>query len=179
MARLGEVLCPEPPRRIPGGRALGVALRTAHLSTFGALVGGHLFQVDPDRLWPFLVATALSGAGLVGLELASTCAWLVQGKGAAVVLKLGVLALVPVFWDQRLPLLLVVGVIASVGSHMPARFRHRSLHPVLLAAARRPLGRTRGPDPRRAAPGGTGGSSGMLPRPSGPFARKRSGPPAP
>jgi hypothetical protein len=34
---------------------------------------------------------------------------------------------VPLFWDYRLPILLAVVVIASVGSHMPARFRYYSV----------------------------------------------------
>jgi hypothetical protein len=131
-----EVLCPTPPRRIPGQRALGIALRTAHLATFGALLGGHAFGVDPDRLRPFLAATALSGLALVALELASTCEWLLEGRGLAVVAKLAVLAAVPVFWEQRVALLLAVVVIASVTSHMPARFRHRPFRPDLEAAAR-------------------------------------------
>lgn len=124
--RLVGLLCPATPRRIPGRRALDISLRTAHLSTFGALLGGHLFGVDPARLSPFLVATAVTGVSLVALELASTCAWLLEGRGLMVLAKLAVLALVPVFWEQRVLLLLLVVVIASVGSHMPARFRHRA-----------------------------------------------------
>lgn len=138
--RLRDLLCPSPPRQIPGRRALNIALRTAHLSTFGALLGGHMFGVDPARLRPFLAATALSGALLVALELASTCEWLLEGRGLAVIAKLAVLAAVPVFWEQRLVLLLVIVVIASVGSHMPARFRHHSFLPGLEEAARRASG---------------------------------------
>jgi hypothetical protein len=120
-----SVCFPEPPRRIPQHRALGVALRTAHLMTFGALLGGHFFAVDASRLVPFLIATIASGLGLMALELASTCTWLFMGKGVAVVLKLLVLLMVPVFWEYRLPLLLLTVAVASVGSHMPSRFRHR------------------------------------------------------
>lgn len=120
---------PDPPRRIPRHRALGVALRTAHLMTFGALLGGHLFAVDATRLMPFLVATIASGLGLMALELASTCAWLFMGKGVAVLLKLLVLLMVPAFWEYRVPLLLLTVAIASVGSHMPSRFRHGLVFP--------------------------------------------------
>lgn len=120
-------LFPDPPRRVPAHRALGIALRTAHLLTFGTLVGGHVFDVDADRLLPFLIATIMSGAGLMTLELASTFAWLATGKGIAVLLKLLVLLSVPLFWDHRVALLLLVIVVASVGAHMPSRFRHYSL----------------------------------------------------
>lgn len=126
MVSLGKVLCPEPPRVIPAHRLLGVALRTAHLMTFGTLVGGHLFEVDHWRLFPFLVATILSGAGLTALEMASTCAWLFMGKGLAVLAKLLLLASIPLLWEHRVVLLLLTVALASVGAHMPARFRHYS-----------------------------------------------------
>ncbi|MBI1737312.1 MAG: hypothetical protein HYR51_19235 [Candidatus Rokubacteria bacterium] len=119
-------LCPEPPRRIPAHRLLGVALRTAHLLTIGAVLGGHVFDVDPTRIVPFLVLAIVSGAALMALELASTCAWLFMGKGVAVVLKLGLLLAVPLFWEHRVALLVAVTVVAGVGSHMSSRFRHYS-----------------------------------------------------
>ena len=129
--RVRPVFFPDRPRRIPHHRALGIALRTAHLMTFGALLGGHLFAVDASRLRPFLIATIASGLGLMALELASTCAWLFMGKGLAVLLKLLVLLMVPVFWEYRLPLLLATVAVASVGSHMPARFRHSFVVPAM------------------------------------------------
>jgi len=50
--------------------------------------------------------------------------------------------LVPLFWDFRLPILLMVVVIASVGSHMPARFRYYSiLRREVVADASGPGGR--------------------------------------
>ena len=95
--------------------------------TFGALVGGHLFEVEQSRLFPFLVATILSGAGLMALEMAATCGWLFLGKGLAVLAKLLLLASIPLFWEHRVALLLLSVAVASVGAHMPARFRHYSL----------------------------------------------------
>jgi hypothetical protein len=137
-----SMLCPEPPRRLRGHRLLGVALRTAHLLAVGTLLGGHVFDVAAERLVPFLVAAIVTGAGMVALELAATCAWLFMGKGLAVVLKLALLLLVPAFWEQRVFVLVAVTVVAGFGSHMSARFRHHSL----LAgregsAVRFPLGR--------------------------------------
>jgi hypothetical protein len=134
----GAWLWPDPPRRIPGHRAIGVVLRTAHLMTFGTLVGGHVFGIEATRLFPFLVATIVTGAGLMALELAATCRWLVMGKGVAVLLKLLLLLAVPLFWEQRVPILFAVIMVASVGAHMPSRFRHYSL----------PERRTIGPTPR-------------------------------
>jgi hypothetical protein len=44
-----------------------------------------------------------------------------------VLLKLVLLCLIPWMWKHRLVMLLLVVGIASVGSHMPARFRYYSL----------------------------------------------------
>jgi len=153
--RMRAWLCPVPPRQIPGRRALSVAFRTAHLATFGVLLGGHVLGVEPARLTPFLVGTAVSGVLLVMLDLASTCEWVFEGRGLAVAAKLGILALVPWLWEQRVLLLLLVVVVASVGAHMPGRFRHRSF--------RRSGGARRMPDAvgietclhRRRSPGGS------------------------
>ena len=41
--------------------------------------------------------------------------------------KLGLLALIPWAWNFRAPILFAVIVIASVGSHMPGRFRYYSM----------------------------------------------------
>lgn len=68
-----------------------------------------------------------SGAGLMALELYKTARWLFLGKGLAVLVKLLLLLLVPLFWEARFPLLLAVTVIASVSAHMPSRYRHYSL----------------------------------------------------
>lgn len=123
---LRTVLLPGPPRRIPAHRALGIALRTAHLMTFGTLLGGHVFEVDPSRLLPLLYGTIVTGAALMALEMASTCAWLFMGKGVAVLVKLLLLSAIPLLWEHRVSMLLVTVAVASVGSHMPYRFRHYS-----------------------------------------------------
>jgi len=123
---LGGLLFPDPPRRIPAHRWLSVGLRTAHLISFGILLGGHVFEIDPARVVPFLVATIVTGAGLMLLELASTCHWLFMGKGVAVLLKLLLLLLVPLFWEHRVAILTAVVILASVAAHMPSRLRHYS-----------------------------------------------------
>lgn len=108
-------------------RGLSLLLRTLHLVSFGILLGGHTFAIEADRLLPALYFTIGSGIGLVALEICATgLYWLLLGKGIMVLLKLLVLLAVPVLWEYRLPLLLVVVVLASVGSHMPARYRHYS-----------------------------------------------------
>lgn len=76
---------------------------------------------------------AASGAALMGLELYRSLHWLFLGKGLFVLVKLALLLCVPLFLDARVPLLLLVVAVSSVGAHMPARYRNYS---ILL---RRPL----------------------------------------
>ena len=134
MHRVVATLFPEPPRRVPAHRALSIGLRTAHLATLAALLGGHLFDVDHARLLPWLYATIASGAGLMALEVVVSCAWLSTGKGLAVLVKLSLLAVVPWCWAWRVPILFVVVVLASVAAHMPRRFRHYQVIPALRAS---------------------------------------------
>lgn len=122
-----RVLFPDPPRPLPYARALSIALRTVHIAAVGILLGGHAFEVTSERLLPWLYLSIVSGAGLIGLELYSSCKWLYQGKGVLVMLKLVLIVAVAVFWEQRLWLLLAALVIGSVGSHMPGRFRYYSI----------------------------------------------------
>jgi hypothetical protein len=105
---------------------MSIALRTAHIAAVGILLGGHAFEVPAVRLLPWLYLSIISGAGLIGLELYSSCKWLYQGKGVLVLFKLLLIAAVAVFWKQRLWLLLAALVLGSIGSHMPGRFRYYS-----------------------------------------------------
>ncbi len=128
---MGELLrhwfFPEQIRFLPGARGWSIAFRTLHLAAFGLVLGGHAFSVDAEKLLAYLWLTILSGLGLIALEVyAEGLYWLFLGKGITVLVKLGLLLVVPIFWEQRLVLLLLVVGIASVGSHMPARFRHYS-----------------------------------------------------
>ncbi len=92
------------------------------------LVGGHAFDVPSDRLYPVLWAVIGTGTILIALEAyAVSFRWLFQGRGLAVLAKLALLLVIPFAWPARLPILLAVIVLASVGSHMPARFRYYSV----------------------------------------------------
>ena len=115
-------------RSLPYGRAWNIGARTAHIAATGVLVGGHAFDVPAARLYPALWATIITGAILVGLEAFSLAwRWAWQGRGLMVVAKLALLLVIPFAWPVRVPTLLAVIVLASVGSHMPARFRYYSV----------------------------------------------------
>jgi hypothetical protein len=126
-SRLSTILFPAAPRHIPAERGINIALRTAHLMTAGLILGGHAFDVPPHRLILFLYLTIGSGVGMVLLELYSSCRWIYLGKGVMVSLKLALLLAAGLWWEQRVVFLLLVVLVGSVGSHMPARFRYYSI----------------------------------------------------
>ena len=64
---------------------------------------------------------------MTALESDPNLHFLVEGGGVLMLLKLALLCALPFAWSYRVPILVVVVVLASVGSHMSARFRHFSL----------------------------------------------------
>jgi len=108
-------------------RAWNIALRTAHLAAMGILLGGHAFGVPAADLLPALWWTIGTGIGLGTLEAGLRFEWFHQGRGLVTLAKLGLVLSVLWLWDYRLSILLAVVVLASVGSHMPARFRYYSV----------------------------------------------------
>jgi hypothetical protein len=108
-------------------RWLNIAFRTAHIGAMAFLVGGHAFDVTPERLEVSLWFTIGTGVALAAMEAGPRLLWFHQGSGLMTMVKLALLCAVPLAWDFRLPILLAVIVIGSVGSHMPGRFRHYSV----------------------------------------------------
>lgn len=108
-------------------RALNIALRTAHIAAMGVLLGGHAFGVEKERLILSLWLTIGTGAALGLLESGGRLIWFHQGRGLMTLAKLALLCTVLFLWAYRLWIVLAVVVIASIGSHMPARFRYYSV----------------------------------------------------
>lgn len=126
-SRFSTVLFPPVRRTLPYNRGISIALRTLHLLGSSLLIGGHAFGAEPQRLIVLLLLTVGSGAGLILLELYRSCDWVYQGMGFMVIVKTAITILAGIWWEQRVPLLCVVVVLGSVGSHMPADYRHYSL----------------------------------------------------
>ncbi|MCX7428013.1 MAG: hypothetical protein NTW96_20590 [Planctomycetia bacterium] len=93
----------------------------------GVLVGGHAFDVPPERLAIAFAATLLSGVALAMSEAGPHLLWFHQLRGLMTLAKLVLLGTIPWAWGYRFPILLVVVALASVGSHMPGRFRYYSV----------------------------------------------------
>jgi hypothetical protein len=114
-------------RPLTHARFWNIAVRTIHIAATGALFGGHCFGVDADQLRPWLYSVIASGAALAFLEAYPTFRWWHEVRAAMVLGKLLLLCSVPWFWAYRVPILVAVIALGSVGSHMPRRFRYYSL----------------------------------------------------
>ncbi|HJN65996.1 MAG TPA: hypothetical protein QF761_07320, partial [Pirellulales bacterium] len=64
---------------------------------------------------------------LIAIEAYPSCRWFYQGRGIMVFCKIVLLCLIPWLWNYRVLILAAVVVVASIGSHMPARFRYYSV----------------------------------------------------
>jgi len=111
----------------PRARVWNVLFRTVHIAATGLLLGGHAFGAQPAQLYLLLATAVATGLALIGLELATTPGWAYQGCALFVYAKLALVCLVPVAWAYRVPILLGVVVLASVGSHAPRSLRHYSI----------------------------------------------------
>ena len=121
------MLFPEPERTLPAERWVRIGLRTAHLMSMAAYVGGSVFAVGSERLALPLALTLVTGVLFAALEMFGTLNWLFELRGLATVAKTALLALVAVFPPMRIPLLFTVLAIGSVSSHMPAKLRYFSI----------------------------------------------------
>ena len=92
-----------------------------------ALVLGGVAFAAPGRAMATAVALTLaSGLLLLGIDLWKSGAYLAQGNGVAVLLKLALLGLGQLLPAARLEWYLAATAVASVGSHMPRTWRHWS-----------------------------------------------------
>jgi len=114
-------------RRLPYARAWNITARTVHLAATGTLLGGHVFQVPAGQLYAPLWVAIGSGAVLIVLEMYASVHWAHQGCALMLYAKLALLCLIPWLWSYRVPILLAVVALASVGSHAPRTIRHYSV----------------------------------------------------
>jgi hypothetical protein len=129
VAREGRIQIQSPAKKsgIPYERAWKIAFRTLHIVAISFLVGGHAFGASADQLRPLLYGAIVTGVGMATLEAYPSFQFIHQGWGLLLLLKLVMLCVIPFAWSHRLPILIAVIVIGSVGSHMPRKFRHYSL----------------------------------------------------
>ena len=112
---------------LSASRAWNIVLRTAHIGVTGMLLGGHFFGIAAERLLPFLYLAILTGAALGAAELYPNWRGVFEIRSLVIESKVLLLCWIPLLWNYRVGILLIVLVMASAGSHMPRRFRHHSV----------------------------------------------------
>ncbi len=121
------MLFPNPPRNFPLRRGIRTIFRGAHILTTGVLVGGHIFEQPKETLLIWLIASVATGALIFVTDLHASFGVLCELRGALVLAKLTLVALAGVFWEARVPLLIVALFVGAISSHMPREYRHRVL----------------------------------------------------
>jgi hypothetical protein len=125
--RLRDLVFPWPQRRLPWARPVQVVLRAAHVAAMGVVLGGLAFGVPEGRLHAAGLATIASGVLLLAVELVRSGVYVYTGAGVLAFLKLLLLGVGQAFPAGRFELYLAATLVAAVGAHMSARWRHFSL----------------------------------------------------
>jgi hypothetical protein len=118
---------PPAARTFRGARLTQVAARTVHVVAMALVLGGVAYSAPERAMASAIVLTLASGLLLLGMDLWKGGAFLTQGHGVAVLIKLALLGtgllLVPA---ARFECYLAATAVASIGSHMPKTWRHWS-----------------------------------------------------
>jgi len=113
---------------LSASRAWNIVLRTAHIGVTGMLLGGHFFGIAAQRLLPLLYMAILTGMALGIAEICPNWRGVFEVRSLVIASKVLLLCFVPLLWNHRVAILIVVLAMASAGSHMPRRYRHYSVH---------------------------------------------------
>jgi len=124
-AYIFSVLFPKQPRTLPFRRTIRILFRALHILTISILLGGHFFNQPISILEPWLWAAVITGTVILLTDLHSSLAILFEARGIAILVKIALLLLVPVFWEQRVTLLVCILLIGAISSHLPKRYRHK------------------------------------------------------
>lgn len=134
-----RLLFPRRFRDLPHRRLILNLLRAAHIVCFSLLIGGLYFELPVEQWRPWLIGAVLSGLGLFAVDLYGSFAALFEVRGVSVLLKLGMLALLPMLQgDARIGGLIFIIFFSSMISHSGRRFRHHSLAPAAFVEKYRP-----------------------------------------
>jgi len=119
-------LFPDKPRDLPFRLSIRVLSRALHILAAGVLLGGHIFNQTEAILEPWLWTTVATGIIILITDLHSSLAILFEVRGMAILFKIILLLLIPLFWEERISLLVCVLLIGAISSHLPKRYRHKS-----------------------------------------------------
>lgn len=122
-----RIFFPEESRKLWGKRWLNVVFRSLHLCGIGIYTGGVYFDVAAELVYPSYLLTALSGLGIILMDLYSNGKWIFQNRGFLIILKIVILGFVPHMGSYEKWGILGIIIFSSLISHATADFRYYSL----------------------------------------------------
>ncbi len=125
---LKELLFPAESRLFAGQRWVNISLRTLHLIGLAGIGSGLLYPAHAGASNNYLYLTLASGLALSLISIWSNAIWLLQLRGQAIIFKLLLLALIPMWPTASAWLLVVVIIISSYISHAPGDVRYYSIY---------------------------------------------------
>jgi hypothetical protein len=120
------LIFPRESRFFPGQRWVNVLFRTLHLVGLGGLGAGFLYPAADDSWRIYLDLVLLSGVGLMLISLYSNGIWLLQLRGQVILLKLLLLAMIPLFPGVTETLFILVILLSGWISHATGDVRYYS-----------------------------------------------------
>jgi hypothetical protein len=121
------LLFPASPRVLPGLGRLELPLRVVHIAAMAVVLGATPYVQDRRTLRFAILPMVFSGLAMLGIELARSCAFLLQLRGALTVAKFALITLGAIFPDQRFGWYLAASVLAVLGTRLPETARKRVL----------------------------------------------------
>jgi hypothetical protein len=126
-----RLLFPEQPRRLPWRRFWQGLIRSLHILCLGVLSGGLVIGAPFDILFPWLLGTVFSGLALLMMDMFSSFIVLFELRGVSVLVKLPLVAALPLLNEtMALVLVLVMIVFSTLISHGTRGLRHTSFAPL-------------------------------------------------
>ena len=105
-----------------------MSLRTLHLVGVAGLGAGFLYAAADESWLLYFYLTQVTGILMVLVALYRNFIWLIQLRGQAVLFKLLLLGLIPLFPELKAVLLILVVLVSGWISHAPGRVRYYSIY---------------------------------------------------
>ncbi len=125
-----SVLFPAKSREVPHRRLILNILRSCHIIFFSLLLGALFFEPTDHTLRFWIIGIILSGLGMLLIDMVGSCIILFEVRGLSVLVKMALLACLPLLSGQaQIYLLVLIIVFSTFISHSAKVIRHRNLIP--------------------------------------------------
>lgn len=115
-------------REIPHRRIILNLLRSAHILCFSILFGGLFFHQNKVLLTWWLAGVVITGLGMFLVDLYGSLIALFEVRGISLLIKIPVLACVPLVEENiQIAVFIAVIIFSSFISHSTRRIRHKNL----------------------------------------------------